>query len=77
MSNWEFKNPTHYSYHFPVSLHAVGGRDDVVGVDERPSAAGHGRLARVHDGRHPRPLVHARVDARDDPPAPRVGLPAH
>ena len=50
---------------------------DVVGVDECPSAAGQGRLARVHDRRHPRVLVHARVGPVDDSPAPTVGLAAH
>ena len=54
----------------------MGGGDDVVCVDERPSAAGLRRLPRVHDRRHPRELVHRRVAPVYDPPASSVGLAA-
>ena len=60
-----------------VTVCAVRGCDDVVGVDECPSAAGQGRLARVHERRHPGVLVHTRVGAVDDPAAATAGLAAH
>ena len=60
-----------------VSVCAVCCGNDVVGVDECPSAAGQGRLARVHERRHPGVLVHTRVGTVDDPAAATAGLAAH